>query len=771
MLSSPHPTPGANISRIRGRAALVIGLVVASLVATPALSATAADPTSTISGVVTMPDGSVPDANITLSYCGDTATTNGCYSFAAGQYHYDAATGAYTGSGIPPGNYYFEWRYGGPSALVAQYYQNGFLDYQTASAHRLYFSNGSSATQNISLLKTATITGSIAGLGGGVVATATVGVSRSSDSVAGPNSYAATFDSASGTYSVTGLIPGTYSVRVAPQSPGWISAAHSSLAVTGGSTVRSDFVLDHLPSISGQLFVDDGTGPQPYQGPYTISAGTITYNPQQTNPDGTFSTWIPVATSYLCIPQSIYIRQTCWTNNPSDQATGIDVPVNGTRGGFTITAKEYGNIHAELQGQLNDGIFDLQSGEMDTYRLDTATGNYVLYGYPGHGGYPGAYSDYLPAGTYRVEFTDAADHLNSQWWKSTRYAEDAKDIIVTAGQTQDLGNVVLQPRSVEQFRTFGDDRFSGAVEMSKANYYVDGQGQTTVPANGVPVVYIANGLNYPDALSAGPAAIKQDGVLLLVLPTSIPAVVSTELTRLHPQKIVIVGGPASVSDDVEAQLRTNAVHDGYPTVVSRQSGGDRFEASRNLALTVWGKAVDGKGAKNVFIATGNNFPDALVSGPAAGSVDAPVILVNGTLSQLDGATAQLLADLGATDVTLVGGPGSVSVGIEASLDDLVGSHHVVRYSGDDRYEAAAAVSAAFFPNADTMFLATGSNYPDALTGAPLAAVFDAPIYLARTTCIPEVVVSQLLASNVQALWLLGGPGSLSDDVYGTVCSS
>jgi len=757
---------------IRRLAAVVVCLVIVSLSVTPAMSAVAADPTSTISGVVTMPDGSVPDGNITLSYCGETATTNGCYLFSAGQYQYDAATGAYTGSGIPAGDYYFEWGYRGPSALLGQYFQNGILDYQTASAHRLYFSNGSSATQNISLLKTATITGSITGFGGGVVATATVGVSRSSDSLAGPASYTATFNPATGTYTATGLLPGTYSVTVSPQSGGWISASHSSLVATAGLTIRSDFVLDHLPTISGRLLVDDGSGPQPYQGPYTISWETITGNPQQTNPDGTFSTWIPVATSYLCIPQTIYIRETCWTNNPSDQETGFDVPVNGTRGGFTITAKEYGNIHAQLQGQLNGGIFDLQSGEMDTYRLDTATGNYVLYGYPGHGGYSGAYSGYLPAGTYRVEFTDTVDHLNSQWWKSTRYAEDAQDIIVTAGQTQDLGNIVLEPRSVADYRTSGDDRFSGAVEMSQANYPVDdGQGHTTVPANGVPVVYIANGLNYPDALSAGPAAIKQDGVLLLVLPTAIPAVVGTELTRLHPQQIVIVGGPASVSDDVESQLRTNAAHDGYPTVVSRQSGGDRFEASRNLALEVWGKAANGKGAKNVFIATGNNFPDALVSGPAAGSIDAPVILVNGTLSQLDDATAQLLRDLGATDVAIVGGPGSVSVGIEASLDDLVGSHHVVRYSGDDRYEAAAAVSSAFFPNADTMFLATGSNYPDALTGAPLAAAFDAPIYLARTTCIPEVVVSQLLATDVQALWLLGGPASLTDDVYTTECTS
>ncbi|MEO6116450.1 MAG: cell wall-binding repeat-containing protein, partial [Pseudolysinimonas sp.] len=268
--------------------------------------------------------------------------------------------------------------------------------------------------------------------------------------------------------------------------------------------------------------------------------------------------------------------------------------------------------------------------------------------------------------------------------------------------------------------------------------------------------------NYPDALSAGPAAIVQQGALLLVWPTSIPDSVAAELHRLRPQKIVIVGGPASVSDAVETQLGAYSDH------VTRQNGIDRFEASRNLAKSVWGDPdrPGGPVAPTVFISTGLNFPDALDAGPAAGLIDAPVILVNGSLSTLDPDTAVLLDDLGTKDVFIAGGPGSVSPGIEVALiAKMGGAEHVRRFTGETRYEAAAAINQWFFPQAETVFLATGANFPDALAGAPLAGVYGGPIYLSQPGCIPQVVSNQITAGGTQAIWLLGGPGSISPDVY------
>jgi len=71
----------------------------------------------------------------------------------------------------------------------------------------------------------------------------------------------------------------------------------------------------------------------------------------------------------------------------------------------------------------------------------------------------------------------------------------------------------------------------------------------------VPVVYIATGLNFPDALAGAAAAGSLGAPLLLVTGTTVPAPTAAELARLKPGRIVILGGPGAVSDDVASQLR------------------------------------------------------------------------------------------------------------------------------------------------------------------------------------------------------------------------
>ncbi len=68
------------------------------------------------------------------------------------------------------------------------------------------------------------------------------------------------------------------------------------------------------------------------------------------------------------------------------------------------------------------------------------------------------------------------------------------------------------------------------------------------------MVYIASGADFPDALAGAPVAGRDAAPLLLVAPTSIPAVVKTELTRLKPGRIVVLGGTGAVSDTVKSAL-------------------------------------------------------------------------------------------------------------------------------------------------------------------------------------------------------------------------
>ncbi|MDH6179906.1 putative cell wall-binding protein [Microbacteriaceae bacterium SG_E_30_P1] len=289
-------------------------------------------------------------------------------------------------------------------------------------------------------------------------------------------------------------------------------------------------------------------------------------------------------------------------------------------------------------------------------------------------------------------------------------------------------------------RIAGPDRYSVATTISAQSY-----------PEGADVVFITNGQNYPDALSAGPAAAFSGGPLLLVSPTLVPTVVADELERLSPSHIVVVGGPASVSEAVYAQL------EGLPGTIERIAGTDRYEASRALASAVFGES----GATTAYIATGRNFPDALTGGAVAGANDSPVILVNGTATDLDTATANLLEDLGVTSIKVLGGVNSVSPGL---FDDLSQIANTVRLAGADRYQAARAINADAYDTAERVFLTTGLNFPDALAGSAWAASIGAPMYVVPGTCVPQGVLDDIEALGATHITLLGGPVSLSEGV-------
>ncbi|MFB2581122.1 cell wall-binding repeat-containing protein [Herbiconiux sp. P15] len=297
---------------------------------------------------------------------------------------------------------------------------------------------------------------------------------------------------------------------------------------------------------------------------------------------------------------------------------------------------------------------------------------------------------------------------------------------------------VTTPFTVD--RISGPDRYAVAVSIARRAY----------PAT-APVVYVATGTNYPDALSAGPAAALQGGPLLLTRPDVVPAEVEQAIAALAPQRIVIVGGPASVSPAVESRLAALA-----PTVV-RLSGADRFEASRAIVQYAFGEPK----AAIAYVATGLNFPDALAAGAAGGSSGSPVLLVNGSTTGVDAASIATLQGLGVSAVKIAGGPNSVSPGVEAGLA-TIGS--VQRLSGADRYEAATSINLDAYGGATTAYLATGTNFPDALAGSALAGIQDAPLFVVPTECVPRKVLGALTSLGVSNVVLLGGPASLAAPV-------
>ena len=96
-------------------------------------------------------------------------------------------------------------------------------------------------------------------------------------------------------------------------------------------------------------------------------------------------------------------------------------------------------------------------------------------------------------------------------------------------------------------RIAGDDRFATSTAVSRDAF----------PSTVTTTVYVASGETFPDALSGAAAAIKNHAPVLLVTKDTLPAVTAVELDRLHPTRIVVLGGTNAISDATYADLKTH----------------------------------------------------------------------------------------------------------------------------------------------------------------------------------------------------------------------
>ncbi len=309
-------------------------------------------------------------------------------------------------------------------------------------------------------------------------------------------------------------------------------------------------------------------------------------------------------------------------------------------------------------------------------------------------------------------------------------------------------------------RIGGIDRYQVAVNMAQQEFPLGGP---------IPVLYVANGLNYPDGLSAAPAAAFQHGTLLLTDPSAVPSNVMDEVKALKPAKLEVAGGTGSVSDAVLNSLIAAAANPttGWPMTVHRDGGLTRYESSQSVAMS----AFPASHIDKVFIANGGNFPDALSETGAAAKNGSPVLLVPGDMSSLDHATIHLIQGWSPSEIVIAGGTASVSPGIETQLHSQFPGATVIRLGGIDRYVVSNLINTTFFSSSANAYFANGGNFPDALGGGVLAAANNAPLTVTPSDCMEPYDVTALATWGTTKVTLIGGTASQSDAVASfTPCS-
>src|SRR5690606_3122514 len=128
-------------------------------------------------------------------------------------------------------------------------------------------------------------------------------------------------------------------------------------------------------------------------------------------------------------------------------------------------------------------------------------------------------------------------------------------------------------------------------------------------------------------------------------------------------------------------------------------------------------------AGTLYVASGAAFPDALTGGALAGHRGMPLVLTR--QAGLPASVRAAVQELQPGSVVVLGGDASISDAVVAELGQLTPGS-VTRVAGGDRYQTAAAVAAQFPGNPAQVYLATGTAFPDALSGAALAGSQSVP---------------------------------------------
>ncbi len=287
------------------------------------------------------------------------------------------------------------------------------------------------------------------------------------------------------------------------------------------------------------------------------------------------------------------------------------------------------------------------------------------------------------------------------------------------------------------------ERIYGATRF-ETSYLAAKKGWTTSDT-----VIIAPGMSYPDALCAGPLAAKNNAPILLARNESLSSQSELKnlLSSLKVKKVIIVGGPTVLSTSFENGIKSMSI------ATERLGGLDRYETSVKIA-----QAVGNNG--EVAIATGAGFADSLSISAVAGVRKMPILLTE--KSVLTGTVKNYLDKQSITRSYIIGGTTVISDSVAKSVKGPE------RIGGSNRYETNEKIFNKFKGSltSSEMFMALGTNFPDALSISALAAQKKSFVLLTNTTAVEAPVMNVVTKnrSSISKMYIVGGPQFITSTI-------
>ena len=210
----------------------------------------------------------------------------------------------------------------------------------------------------------------------------------------------------------------------------------------------------------------------------------------------------------------------------------------------------------------------------------------------------------------------------------------AEEVIIVGGPDSISEKVRVDLKAYDKDkdveRIAGVDRYGTSEMVARRVTGITGKKNTGV---------IASGQVFPDALSVGTFASRDGYPILLVKKNFVPDQVVRAIKDLDINKTYIAGGTNTISKSTEAKL---------PGVLERMAGKDRYETSAAIAKSKF------KDSREAFIASGEEFADALVISPVSGKYNRPTLLASRN-KKTNAVVKKYIEESYLTSITAIGG--------------------------------------------------------------------------------------------------------------------
>ena len=193
----------------------------------------------------------------------------------------------------------------------------------------------------------------------------------------------------------------------------------------------------------------------------------------------------------------------------------------------------------------------------------------------------------------------------------------------------------------------------------------------------------------------------------------------------------------------------------------RLAGINRYATAVAISQKGWSTS------DTVILASGENYADALTSGPLAKKYNAPILLTSKT--SISAETIAEMDRLHAKNIIIIGREGAISLGVATQLTKA-GFSSITRIGGVNRYETSTMV-AAKLDKPSAVVIVSGQDFPDALSVSSIASKLGYSIILSEKSGLCDSAKKYIANNGIKKAYIIGGQAVLYPGIEKQVTDS